>query len=353
MKRTFKKIIAGIAFRLGLWRPIYGLYHLLTGKYILVAFSYHRIVDCTQTENFYTFYDRGLDAAIFERHIECIQAYFDVISLDEFIEIVTGRKELQRHSALITFDDADSDYIDYAIPIIRARNLDAVVLAPTGPVESGERLWHVRISNILRRATPEHWREIQRQAARLPGNIREIILHSGIESEEARGNACRAVNLGMDNVDHDTIHETIELWERIVGGEDILDIKCMTWEQLRMLEENRSVIESHTVSHRKLTMLPEDEIREELQASKRQLEEKLDKTVKAVSYPQGRCTDRICELAREAGYRVGFTTRGGICDHPLEGLRLFRIPRPGLVGDTRSDLHFNLGKLALMNLLRN
>jgi peptidoglycan/xylan/chitin deacetylase (PgdA/CDA1 family) len=99
-------------------------------------------------------------------------------------------------------------------------------------------------------------------------------------------------------------------------------------------------------------MLTTPEIRRELSHSKQQLENMLNKTVKSICYPQGRYDDTVCEVAREVGYQVGFTTRPSICGYPLRGLDLYKIPRLTVVGDSPCETHFSLGKIAVNNLFR-
>ncbi|HJV44731.1 MAG TPA: polysaccharide deacetylase family protein [Bacillota bacterium] len=88
--------------------------------------------------------------------------------------------------------------------------------------------------------------------------------------------------------------------------------RFMTWEQLSEMQSSGCIdIESHTVHHLPLAQLPQEQAKEELLASKKQLEMGLNKKVYAVAYPFGSHTEKIKELAKDAGYKLAFSTHPG------------------------------------------
>ncbi len=52
---------------------------------------------------------------------------FNVLNLSEYIEVVEGKKKLQKNSILITFDDAYGDVYQNALPILKKYGFSAVV----------------------------------------------------------------------------------------------------------------------------------------------------------------------------------------------------------------------------------
>ncbi|WP_160689251.1 polysaccharide deacetylase family protein [Clostridium sp. C2-6-12] len=78
-------------------------------------------------------------------------------------------------------------------------------------------------------------------------------------------------------------------------------------------------IESHTVSHRRLSELSYEEQLSELKNSKETLEKLTGKPVFSIAYPEGKYNDDTIKAVSEAGYSMGFTIdRGyvGIGDNP-------------------------------------
>jgi peptidoglycan/xylan/chitin deacetylase (PgdA/CDA1 family) len=77
----------------------------------------------------------------------------------------------------------------------------------------------------------------------------------------------------------------------------------MTWEMLTDMSRVSGIeIGSHGLFHKPLADLPESEARRSVFDSKKAIEDRLGRPVKAFSYPSGSFNDRVVELVREAGY---------------------------------------------------
>ena len=80
----------------------------------------------------------------------------------------------------------------------------------------------------------------------------------------------------------------------------------MTWDMLREMAAVPGIeIGSHALEHKPLADMPEKEAWISLVASKKMLEEKLGREVKAISYPCGSFSENILGMARGAGYQYG------------------------------------------------
>ncbi len=95
-------------------------------------------------------------------------------------------------------------------------------------------------------------------------------------------------------------------WEIPDGWPDKNEI-VMSEEQISKLDKDGFEILSHTVSHPFLTEINDDSVKAELVQSKQTLESIVGHEVVGVSYPHGAKDDRVCEAARNAGYKLGFT----------------------------------------------
>ena len=96
-----------------------------------------------------------------------------------------------------------------------------------------------------------------------------------------------------------------------VGGESSWDRRLgetprplLSWEHLDELHRDGFEIGSHTHTHRVFTGLSDDAVREELERSRRTVEERLGLTPGFVAYPRGFYRAEHKRLAREVGYRV-------------------------------------------------
>ena len=95
------------------------------------------------------------------------------------------------------------------------------------------------------------------------------------------------------------------------------DIDClsMTWEQIKQLSKSGIFIGAHTVSHRILSGLSEDEIIKEITDSKNEIEKRLDKNVISFCYPVGKkqdyCSEKCVPALEKNDFKLAVTTTGG------------------------------------------
>lgn len=84
--------------------------------------------------------------------------------------------------------------------------------------------------------------------------------------------------------------------------------RVMTAEQLRSLPVDLITIGSHTVSHPFLPALNKEAAQRELEDSRAQLSELLQRDIRLFSFPFGGFTPQLIKACREAGYHRVFTT---------------------------------------------
>jgi len=353
MKKLAKSLVGFVLYRLGGAHLLFLLHRLVKGRPVLVALTYHRIVDGKKTAHFYTDYDRGMDVNQFRVQVTCLRRYFELVDLDNFIAVLGGRQKPQGHTALLTFDDADSEFMSYAYPVLSANDVPAVVMTPTGLVESPVQFWHIRMSNLIMSVTDEQWESILQRQEEWPEPVRPLLDQGRITNEVERRKTCRAINVTLDSVAIADVEAMIAAWEQVIDPVRHLDVHCMTWQELQFLEDHGIEIESHTVSHLKLTMLDEKRRLRELVDSKLAIEKRLGKTVRAITYPQGYYDEGVGTAARKAGYEVGFTTVGGICRYPVDGIEMFRLPRMDVVGDSAQEVVVHLARMCLRSLCQD
>ena len=92
------------------------------------------------------------------------------------------------------------------------------------------------------------------------------------------------------------------------------------------MEQDGISIESHTVNHKSMTELTDDQLRDELVNSKKEIEKRLDKKVDFVAYPTGTYNLHIANLVKEAGYKAAFTIKYGNVDKASNVYALERVP---------------------------
>ena len=117
----------------------------------------------------------------------------------------------------------------------------------------------------------------------------------------------KAVMLGFDDWHLDHYTEAFPLLKKynkqwvffIISSFPWNDKNYMNWEQIIEMSQNWQEIWSHTVSHPNLTTLNEQELKKELFESKKQIEEKIKKSVISIAYPIGKFNNNVLKYTKE------------------------------------------------------
>ena len=100
----------------------------------------------------------------------------------------------------------------------------------------------------------------------------------------------------------------------------------ITWDQAREMDADNISIQSHTVDHKSMTDLSDDELRSELVDSKKKIEKELGHQINYMAYPTGTYNLHIAKLVQEAGYKAAFTIKYGNVDKASNIYALERVP---------------------------
>ncbi len=346
-RRFWSRAYAIMAYCCGLWQVGFFLRSIFKKQPLLAVFTFHRISSEGSDSQHLVTYDKGTEQSVFEQQIQGIKRFYEVLTLEEFIDIVTGKCELTGRSALVTFDDADSEFISQAMPVLTRFKCPSVVFVPTKFVDSDKRFWHLRVSNAFQKIDAKSWPKVEGIVADFCEDQRDWM--QGIDPTKRADIelACWRFNIALDRMDDAEIESYVERLEAITGKEYSLGIAAMGLNELKAISKHGVYVESHTCSHRKLARLDSAEVRHELADSKQELESKLGKSVRAICYPAGSYNKEVAQIAREVGYEVGFITTFGFVDLPVNDLDLLALPRFDMRGSTKFEIARFLGELPL------
>ena len=135
----------------------------------------------------------------------------------------------------------------------------------------------------------------------------------------------------------------VEHWEQTPSANEL---EAMDWVDLRRLAEKGWEIGSHTRTHPHLTQLDDAALRQELEASRGEVTDRLGRECRTIAYPYGDVDERVVAVARSAGYLAG-----AALSTALTRLGPHRQPRVGIYrGD--SWARFGLKMVRPMRELR-
>ncbi len=104
------------------------------------------------------------------------------------------------------------------------------------------------------------------------------------------------------------------------------ELATMNWDDLRALAGEGVEVGAHSVSHRHLCELADEELARELRDSRRRIEDELGRPCLLLAYPYGEHDDRVRAAARAAGFEAAF----GLQPRDYSWSDAFRLPRVGI-----------------------
>ncbi len=296
---------------------------LLSGN-TLVIINYHRIYG----DRLETKFDSGVfgpSVTEFDRQMAFLSKHANLLSEDEVVRLARSAEPLPKKSALITFDDGYKDNYELAVPVLQKYRVPAIFFIPTDSIENTNIGWWDIIAyfikhtgkeaipfngTYLKLSTPEQREKVTRL----------LVTHMGTTKYEESINFLTELSLLCE----------VDFPSRNTQAQEL-----MNWDQIKEIANTKLLsIGSHTVSHRVLNTVSDEEELQELQDSRAFLQNKLGHEIKSIAYPVGgyrHFSDRTKNNARKAGYSIGFSFNTGVNYHHITDA--FNIKRIGPVAD--------------------
>jgi hypothetical protein len=104
------------------------------------------------------------------------------------------------------------------------------------------------------------------------------------------------------------------------------DDRFMDWSDVAGLAPpSLLVAAAHGCSHVPLTTIGAGQAEHELVAARERLESAIGQPISGIAYPNGNYDETVVQLARQSGYRIGFTTQRGLVAEGDDALKLRRL----------------------------
>ena len=309
----------------------------------LTVLNYHRIDDPTRP-GFNTFKPNvSATPAQFEEQMDYLSQKYNPVSGRDIAEWLHGGRKLPPNAALVTFDDGYYDNLQHAYPVLKARNIPAIIFLTTNHIDSSVPFYWDFVAYCFDNTTGDdadfplfgsrHWYD----AGSRNGVMVEWMTWAKTlpETEKQKQVDCLPEVLNVSVPD------------------DLSAGLTLTWSDVRHLSANGIEMGSHTLNHPILTRIGLDEAKKELELSKKQIEAETNLPVVSFAYPNGHRPDfnqDVVECVRQTGYQVAFTLLSGLSSYkvvresPLTIRRIFigyRDSFPRFVGKLMGVSRFN------------
>jgi peptidoglycan/xylan/chitin deacetylase (PgdA/CDA1 family) len=272
--------------------------------------------------------------ANFEAHLRTLRGKgVRIVRLAELADALQ-RGSPPRRTAAITFDDGYADNLVRAKPLLERYDAPATVFVTTDHIGASREFWWDTLALICFEA---------------PSLPEELILDTGSEERRwrpcgraepataSRGGGERLVSraelyaelsellLNRHPKEREKLIDRLREWAAL-PSEGRAERRTMTASELRQLAADGLVeIGAHSRSHPPLTRLPPQDRAQEIEGSKRALEDVLKREVASWSYPHGDHSPETRHALRVAGFRIGCTTRQTLARRGTDPLEIPRV----------------------------
>lgn len=240
-----------------------------------IVLNYHRIVDDPTNDPF----QLSVSVENFMRQLDWLERSHRIISAEEFLHGAKGDDGRQR--VLLTFDDGYRDNYTQVWPLLRCRQLPAVLFVTTSAIDGELPFWWEILAAAGRLEQQEAWKRLppstrQRQAAELLA--------------------------------------TLPNQER----ERLANLSCRQEMLKEMVADGTFELGAHTRFHSSLGALGRREVADEIAGGLRDLRDRLDISARLFAFPHGSADDlneTATELLAQHGVLAAFSTMAGAVTH--------------------------------------
>ncbi len=278
-----------------------------------------------------------LDAGFLDRLLRHLRhAGWDIVTVEEAQRRAAEGSD--RPYVNFSVDDCYRDTAEVVVPLFRRHGVPVTLFVTTGIPDGTLCLWQAGLESILAESPVVRLEDdtSPRSLALTDAAMRRALFDRLQRQWEAAGpEACYAAFCRDNGYDAAALHRR----------------HAIDWGMLQALRDDPCVeIGAHTVSHRRIAALPEDQAWQEIAGSRDRLRQQLGRPVRHFAFPFGRsgdCGPRDFALVRDAGFASASTTRKGLMP-ATAGQRPFVLPRNTVNGAHRriAQVTFQLAGLS-------
>jgi len=242
---------------------------------------------------------------------------YEFVSLDEVELIFKRKRKYKKPFIAFTLDDGYLDNYLNAFPIFSKHNVPFSVYIATDFPDKKAILWWYQLEDII----------INNNQIHLSNG--EIFDCKTIDTKIDAFMQIRKIILELPTLGFQKKFELLFSNYELNLKQYILNL-ALSWEQINEMSKNPlCTIGAHTITHRRLSQLNEEELVTEIVESKKLIEKKTGKRVLHFSYPFGtsfEVNDKVVDNVKLAGFRTSTFAEGGIIrKHDKDTFRLKRI----------------------------
>lgn len=256
----------------------------------------------------------GITPDEFKKQLVLFKKKGDFVEPNYLIENLKEVLNSRNNYFLITFDDGLKEQFENAVPILDELNIPAIFFINSiNHIEKKVSLVHkihlvrsvISSELLFENLVKETDRSLNQQEVHL---AHQFYRFDNPQSAELK----YFLNVLLDRITQEKFINGI--FTKNFDEKEVLEKFYMSIDEIQQLIK-RGYVGSHTHTHLPLGIYGKSGIIHELETTKKYLEDIGGVTIDYVAYPYGTneaATEEVGELAKQVGYKIGFTTKPGL-----------------------------------------
>ena len=258
LKATVWQILAGLYFASGMDR--------IRHRGQVVILTYHRVVSDQMVRDERIQPGMYVRRQSFEAHITYLRKRFNIISLDELLDLwQTNRLKSHQAYCVITFDDGWKDNYQFAFPVLMKYRIPATIFLATDFIGTARWFWPDQLMLLLEKGRQPTTGAADRKA------FSAVLAETIGVTLSAEDGVFRRVESGAP-IDSDAVIECCKGFEGDRIRQIIDRLSCvlhmdlptqrvlLNWDEVREMAGKGVTFGSHSCSHRIMTQIPLSEV---------------------------------------------------------------------------------------------
>jgi peptidoglycan/xylan/chitin deacetylase (PgdA/CDA1 family) len=255
-------------------------------------------------------YHRFRQSKLLEAHCAHLARHYRMVSMSEVASAMESGRPLPPYACAVTVDDGFRDFLEVAWPVLAEYGIRPTVYVVTDFLDGRLWLWGDRVKFAFQR-TPLQFAELPAAGRRLRFDL---------SSPELRAKAAFEVKEELKRAANEErsawLAEMPRLLDVAIPETPPAEFQPLRWDEVRQLAAQGVEFGAHTRTHPILSSVHSgNDLVEEIEGSKRILEERLDRPAAHFCYPNGRWSDigdKAAEIVRRSGFHTAVTTEPGL-----------------------------------------
>lgn len=258
----------------------------------VAVLTYHRI--CNKNDDWSL---NPLPVKSFKEHLKFLTDSYNIISLDDLVDLVAKREPIHEKTAVLTFDDGYKDNYTNAYPLLEKYDIPATIYLTSKLIGTGELVWADKVGYIIYHSLVDQIK------------IDELVEYD-LGSKFDKYQTFSLIKRKLGDLTELEKSYFIDKLANLCQVEIPADAGCelmLSWDEVKEMDENNIDFGAHTINHPVLPELSSKEARWEILESKRVLEENLQKSVNHFSYPYGTFNQDVVGIVKDLKFKSAVT----------------------------------------------